>query len=44
MKIENSYPGIEGISMLTNGLSYLGNEFACVRGLSPTSFCADRSR
>src|SRR5277367_2002409 len=34
MKIENSYPGIDGISTLTNGLSYLGNEFACVRGLS----------
>jgi hypothetical protein len=25
MKIENSYPGIDGISTLSNALSYLGN-------------------
>ena len=44
MKIENSYPGIDGISMLTNGLSYLGNEFACVRGPSSEQLLRRTSR
>ena len=45
MKIENSRPGIDGISTLTTGLSYLGNELHVSRARAQQAFApsgADR--